>query len=531
MTRNRRSRHRLSGCLIAALLLAAPGAVGAEQASRPDILLITTDTLRFDHVGAYGYERARTRSIDSIARIAVRFTQAITPSPRTTPALASLMTGLWPQHHGSREVSDPFNNGTTLAEVLFQSGYATYGVSANWVAGRKQNFQQGFQGFVSMTRMTSRDRARFVTDTALALSQRAPKDKPLFLWTHYMDPHFPYNPPDSYAERPPAPTCMKMMRAVSGKRLRLAAVQGNHRGIGERTLADCQQLYDAEIGYMDGQIWRLLQGLESSGRLENVIIVFTADHGEAFGEAGLFYEHGGTVRDAVLRVPLLIAGPGIEPGIDDEIIRLEDLMPTILSLVGLPAHQLPPTDGVDLSWRLGRVPRPKGAQPVVAFAESGTILQTGTFSQPFEGRRADKNCVNGPRFSLCTRPDNGAGLYDRLEDPDLTQDVSAAHPDELAFLRAARERWPIGEARQRTARGRHYKLVEFPRLEGGYTRALYDLEVDPAESQDVIEEHREAAARLGVEFDAWSASIPTHEPPPERDEEQIEMLRALGYVD
>jgi arylsulfatase A-like enzyme len=311
--------------------------------------------------------------------------------------------------------------------------------------------QQGFQGFVSMTRMTARDRARFVTDTALQLSQRAPKDTPLFLWTHYMDPHFPYNPPESYYMdphfpynppesydgRPPAPTCMMMMRAVSKKRLRLAAVQGNHRGLGERTLADCTQLYDAEIGYMDSQIWRLLRGLESAGRFERVIIVFTSDHGEAFGEAGLFYEHGSTVHDGILRVPLLIAGPDLVPGVDDEVIRLEDLMPTILSLAGLPPNQLPPTDGVDLSWRLRRAPRPKGAQQVVALAESGTALHVRTFTQPFEGQRAGENCVNGPRFSLCTLPENGTGLYDRLEDPKLEKDVSAAHPEELAFLRAA----------------------------------------------------------------------------------------------
>jgi arylsulfatase len=533
MMPSRRSSHRLRGGLIAALLLTAPWASSsaAEKPSRPNILLITADTLRPDHLGAYGYARAKTRGIDAIAKIAVRFTQAITPSPRTTPAVASLMTGLWPQHHGSREVSDPFENGTTLAQVLLANGYATYGVSANWVAGRKQNMERGFQGFVSMTRNTTRDRARFVTDTALQLLQRAPKDTPLFLWTHYMDPHFPYNPPKSYEGKPAAPTCMKMMRAVSKKRLRLAAVQGNHRGLGERTLADCRQLYDAEIAYMDGQIWRLLRGLESAGRLERVIIVFASDHGEALGEAGLFYEHGSTVHDAILRVPLLITGPDVVPGVDDEVIRLEDVMPTILSLAGLPPNQLPPTDGIDLSWRLRRAPRPKGAQQVVALAESGTALHVQTFTQPFEGQRAGKNCVNGPRFSLCTLPEKGTGLYDRLEDPMLENDVSAAHPEELAFLSAARERWQLGEARQRAARNRRYKLVEFPRLEGGYTRALYDLKADPAESRNVIEEHPDVEARLSAELGAWSASIPSNAAPPERDEEQLEMLRALGYVD
>jgi len=228
------------------------------------------------------------------------------------------MTGLWPQHHGSREVADPFTDGTTLAEVLRKNGYANVGVSANWVASRKQNMQQGFHAFISMKRVKTDDRARFVTDRALELSRLTEKEKPLFLWVHYMDPHFPYNPPKSYRRTPPGKTCKQIMRAISDKKLRLGPVQGNREGIAERILEECS---------------------------------------------------------------------------------------------------------------------------------------------------------------------------------------------------------------------RRYKLVEFPQLTGGYARALYDLEADPAEVVNVIDEHSEVAARLSAELAAWSASIPTQAPPPERDQEQLEMLRALGYVD
>jgi arylsulfatase len=529
MTRSR----RLIGCLVPALLLAVTGVspAEAEKTSRPNIVLITADTLRWDHLGAYGYEAARTPAIDSIAGISVLFTQATTPFPRTTPALASLMTGLWPQHHGSREVADAFTDGTTLAEVLRQNGYASVGVSANWVASRKQNMQQGFNAFISMKRVKTDDRARLVTDRVLKLSRLAEKEKPLFVWAHYMDPHFPYKPPKIYKATPPGESCKKIMRAISDKKLRLGPVQGNRKGIAERILADCRQLYDAEIAYMDTQIGRLLKGLASDGRLENVIIVFTSDHGEAFGEGGLFYEHGSTLHDAILRVPLLITAPGVEARVDDEIIRLEDLMPTILSLAGLPASQVPATDGIDQSWRVRGEPRPESARDVVALAESGSALLIGAYSRSFEGQTAERNCVHGPRFSLCTLPKKDTKLYDRLEDPRLTVDVSEAHPEDLAILRAARERWQPGEERQRAARSRRYKLVEFPQLTGGYTRALYDLEADPAEEVNVIDEHPEVAARLGAELAAWSASIPVQAPPPERDEEQLEMLRALGYVD
>jgi arylsulfatase len=502
----------------------------AETPKPPNIILITGDTLRLDHLGAYGNKRAVTPAIDRLASISVRFTRASTPFPRTTPALASLMTGLWPQHHGSREVSDPFTNGTTLPQILVKNGYLTFGVSANWVASRKQNMQQGFHGFISMKRMKTDDRGKYVTDRALKLALMADKDKPLFLWAHYMDPHFPYNPPKSFGG-PPGTSCKKIMRAISKKKLRLSVVQGNRGGIGAKILPDCTQLYDAEIAYMDQQIGRLLRGLEGAGRLENVILVFAADHGEAFGEGGLFYEHGSTLHRAVMNVPLLITAPGVKPRVDEEIIRIEDLAPTILSLAGLPKSELPATDGVDQSWRLRPGPRPEGAQELIGLAESGSALLIGSFTEPFEGHRADHNCVHGPRYSLCTLKKKGTALYDREKDPQFTVDVSEQQPEHLAILRAARERWGLGEARQRAAWNRRYKLVEYPQLEGGYRRALYDLDADPAESANVIDAHPEVAAQLEAELRSWSASIPSDAPAPERDEEQLEMLRALGYVD
>jgi len=232
-----------------------------------------------------------------------------------------------------------------------------------------------------------------------------------------------------------------------------------------------------------------------------------------------------------MNVPLLITAPGVKAGVDHEIIRLEDLAPTILSLAGLPRSALPETDGVDQSWRLGAGPRPEGSAELIALAESGSALLIGTFSQPFEGHRAEQNCVHGPRYSLCTLPKKGTALYDREEDLKFSVDVSDEQPEHLAILRAARERWTLGEARQRSVWNRRHKLVEYPRLEGGYRRALYDLVADPAESENLIDAHPEVAARLDAELRAWTASIPSDAPPPERDEEQLEMLRALGYVD
>jgi arylsulfatase len=395
--------------LVCLILVAAPASIACAAvgaASRPNIVLITADTLRADHLGAYGYPKARTPAIDGMFKIGMRFDRALTPFPRTTPALASLMTGLWPQNHGSREVSDPFTKGTTLAQVLVKNGYAAYGVSANWVASRKQNMQQGFQGFISMKRMQTEDRGAYVTGRALKLSRRAPKDKPLFLWTHYMDPHFPYNPPKDFKGAPPGESCKKIMRAISKKKLRLAVVQGNRARLGERTLEDCRQLYDAEITYMDTQIARLLEGLTKAGRLENVILVFTSDHGEAFGDAGLYYEHGSTVHGSVLRVPLLIAAPGVKPGADAEVMRLEDLMPTILALAGIPKGEWPSMNGVDQGWRLGRAaPRAGRAGGVLRRAARAARHLHSALRGPEGGPTA---CTD--RDSRCARPKHGTAL-------------------------------------------------------------------------------------------------------------------------
>ncbi len=160
---------------------------------RPNIILITIDTLRADHVGAYGYAVGATPSIDRLAEQGRMFLQATTPFPRTTPAIASLFTGLQPYHHGSREIWQPFTRGTTLAEILQAEGYTTVGVSANPAAGGRQHLDRGFDAFVEADALPQ-DSAEHVVDAALELLQRVDAGRELFLWVHFMDPHFPYEP-------------------------------------------------------------------------------------------------------------------------------------------------------------------------------------------------------------------------------------------------------------------------------------------------------------------------------------------------
>ncbi len=500
------------------------------QAPPPSIVAITVDTLRWDGLGCNGSEPARTPRIDSLANAGTNFLQATTPFPRTTPALASLFTGLLPHRHGSREVMDPLLRGATLAELLSRRGYRTIGVSANHAAGPRVNLHRGFAEFF----LVNPPSAEVVTARALSLSKRVEAEEPFFLWAHYFDPHFPYLPPATFAQ-PEAPRCRSLMERLKRKELEKGAVQENHDGRSEQALEHCEQLYGSEIAYTDLQIGVLLDGLDESGRLENAIVVFTSDHGENLGEAGLFFEHGPNVHDASLRVPLIIAGPGLAMNrTDHDVARLEDLMPTLLGLAGVAQEDRPATDGLDLGPRLevdASAPVLEASIAQVAFAESGSSLVMPSVRPLVTGRALERHCINGERFSLCEEPGGKPMLFDHVVDPGLTRDVREAHPEEFEKLREAQKRWPPEHGRERAVRTPGFKLVEYPQLEGGYRRALYDLRSDPLELRDVSEAHPEVAETLGRYLDRYTAELPAPTTRPPRSFEQDEILRSLGYVE
>jgi hypothetical protein len=259
-------------------------------------------------------------------------------------------------------------------------------------------------------------------------------------------------------------------------------------------------------------------------------VVFTADHGENLGEAGLFYEHGPNVHDASLRVPLIVAGPSIRVGTDDAVFRLEDLMPTLLSLLGVPGRDALAFDGLDLSSRLGPWAWLGLGEDPIALAESGTMFQVKFSRNLVTGRRGGFSCLHHGAYSLCQRRGEAPELFDHDQDPGFTVDLSEAKPDVFRELLESSRIWPPESARERTARTTRFKLVEYPRLKGGYRSALYDLAADPSETRDVRDEYPEIAVRLQRFLDEWTAGLPREEPP-ERSREELEALRALGYIE
>jgi len=485
----------------------------------PDLVVLSVDTLRWDRLGYAGHGAAHTPHLDALAARGRVFTMATTPLPRTTPALASLQTGLRPHRHGSQEVGDPMEAETTLATLLQARGWATHGVSAIRVAGPEQKLDRGFSTFSVLHDA----RADAVTEAALAQARATRARDPLYLWVHYADPHFPYLPPEDAPLAVDGGRCRALgERSASGAFKRIGLFT-DREGLATAVRSQCLALYDAEISVVDRAIGALLAGLRELDR-PDPLVVFTADHGENQGEDGLFFEHGPNVHDASMRIPLVMAGAGIPPGTDTGVARLEDLLPTALGWLGL-GDQIPAAlDGVDLSGRL----RGEAGGPEWAVTESGSPLHLGLHDYPVSGRRT-RYCYNGERFSWC-RLGRRTGLFDRQADPSLSTDVSAEHPERVAAFERATQTWQPEGARQRTVRGARWKLVARPMLSGGYQRSLYDTEADPLAIQDVSEAQPEMMERLGAVLDGWQGELGDPEITP-RDEDDLELLRALGYVE
>jgi arylsulfatase A-like enzyme/Tfp pilus assembly protein PilF len=279
---------------------------GPRSVEPVDLLVITLDTTRADRIGAYGYAAARTPVIDRLAANGVRFEHAFAPNPTTLPSHTSLFTGLYPPSHGVRANGRYTLEGThaTLAESLAAAGYRTAAFIGAFPLDSRFGLDQGFGTYDDAVnprtktegRGTAERSAAQVTDSALAwLRGGSTVDDPVFLWVHYFDPHSPYAPPEP--------------------------LQG----------------YDGEITLVDTQIGRLLGAIEKTRGLDRTLIVLTADHGESLGDHGE-KTHGVFVYDATLRVPLVLTHPtlvGRPRVVDDAVVSLIDVVPTVLELLGV----------------------------------------------------------------------------------------------------------------------------------------------------------------------------------------------------
>jgi arylsulfatase A-like enzyme len=317
------------------------------------VVLITIDTLRADHLGAYGGSVA-TPKLDRLAAEGVVVENAYTSVPSTGPAHASLLTGRYPWNHGTLKNAIPMDpTRPTLADWLHQRGIATAAIVSSYILHPRFGFHQGFDSYrfepteEYLWRGKQRDRfwtrGEHTTRAANAwLTEHG--SEPFFLWLHYFDPHTPYHPPPGFAVDPKEPI------DLDGKRV---------RGTGKTKdqLRRAIRAYRGEVAYTDFQVGLVIERLRLLDLLHRTAVIVTADHGEGLGDHGAL-EHGVNVFDELVRVPLLIRAPGIPAGTRlAGVAQLEDLAPTILALYGAePPEEI---DGVDLlPWLRGEVDTP-----------------------------------------------------------------------------------------------------------------------------------------------------------------------------
>ncbi len=333
---------RAARSLLAGLMI---GSLGCA-AEPPDLLLVVTDTLRADRLGCYGYAARTSPELDAFATGAVLFERALAASSLTAPSHASIMTSRFVGQHaiGSHNGTSRLDGEPTLAGTLAAAGYDTAGFVGNFVLRRSTGLDTGFARYddelpdVEPNRPTYSERkAAETTDRALAwLAGRA--EAPIFLFVHYQDPHGPYLAPPPYDGRFPD------LAPEDGEPLPPLGAQEGPGGVpayqvvdGDQRPEAYQRRYAQEVAYFDESFGRLLRAVRARGR--PLVVAFTADHAESFGEAGYWFQHGHAATPELGRVPLLLEAPGLPPGRRDELVHHVDLMPTLLELAGVPAPE------------------------------------------------------------------------------------------------------------------------------------------------------------------------------------------------
>jgi len=318
---------------------------------RPDrggaglLLLITVDTLRADHVGAYGGPDL-TPSLDRLAAESEVFSSAYSTAASTCPSLASLMTSRYPEEvgiDGNSAVLDP--TAPSLAAWLRARGWQTGAVVSNFVLRRESGFDHGFEHYDDTlpdhesVRLAPERRAPATVDAALRLLDALGRTRrPVFLWVHYQDPHGPYSPPEALREQ-----YLAAEREAADGQVVLP-VATSESGVGaipmyqflqERTdPAFYRAGYKGEVALADEWIGRLLDGLRDRGLMKGATIIFAADHGEGMGEEDYWFAHGERLTEPLVHVPLFIRAPGRPGARRNDVVSLLDVFPTLAALVG-----------------------------------------------------------------------------------------------------------------------------------------------------------------------------------------------------
>ncbi len=423
-----RARRRLANIALvglSAVLVAGCPRGSATEDHAENVILISIDTLRPDHLGCYGHERPTSPAIDDLAASGVRFEDVTTSCPWTLPSHMSMLTGMYPSRHGVKnEVSRLRDDVPTLATRLAVRGFQTMGVVNSHFLADRHGLERGFESHSYVDEIigepdgsqTIPNRGDDITDQALDLLDQR-DGRPFFLFLHYYDVHTDFTPEAEFR----AQFVGAYDGPIDGSTQQLVAIRRANAQLPAPDLKHLRDLYDAEIRQLDDQIGRITRYLDQSGLRDNTLVVFTSDHGEEYQEHGSVL-HGRTYYQEVIAAPLIMSGPGVAAGVAvPEPVHLVDITPTILALLGLPARD--EDDGICLidHWR-DPDEIPKGR---VLFAEADWKNE-----QPDMGRmvRIGPHKLKYDRFTQETE------LYDLDADPFELVDLSSTEPERLEAL-------------------------------------------------------------------------------------------------
>ncbi|HEY8120534.1 MAG TPA: sulfatase [Myxococcota bacterium] len=453
--------------LVLALDAEKPGAIGfwgapvvrsaLPRAPLQGVIVILADTLRSDHLDAYGYARETAPVLRRLAAEGVLFRDAVAQASWTKVSMTSNHTSLYPSSHGVRNFADRLpDEAHTLAEAFRAAGFATFSSTANFFTGKLTHLEQGFEELHESAALASGESSKSAREQLDAVLPwlEAHREVPFFVYLHVTDPHSPY--------RPAAPYDTLFANAADGaqhglqqRELRKFITNPLMKAFGmplaselaasgidrEKYLAVDRAWYDGSIRAMDAEVGRLIERVRELGLAEQTLVVFTADHGEEFLEHGASF-HGRTNYGEVTRVPLVFWGPGRVAGgrVIEDAVEGIDVMPTLLELAAVPAQGAMQGQSLASLFAVGDAKRASRWSERPAISEH-RLDQSGL---PWTDREGTSIQAGGWKLIENSAP--GADipaveLYDARSDRLDAHDLAAAHPDIVARLHAQLTAW------------------------------------------------------------------------------------------
>lgn len=434
-------------------LTRGPIALGGASGDHPNLLIITIDTLRMDHLGCYGYFRDTSPNIDNLAAESLLFVGCHAPVAQTLPSHTSLFTGVYPREHGvvanlsqTAGLYAPSPRLQTLATALSGAGYHTAAVVSAEPVKRDTGLEIGFEFFSE-----PKDKKVFSDDaTRRAIDWLAcGPPEPFFLWVHYFDPHARYEPPAPFDKM--FQTDDRLERYLSDQGFEDEASKRANGGVKVKQTRQDINLYDGEIRYTDREIGRLIEAFHQSGLGDDLVLVLTADHGEGLGQHGL--PAHGNIWGEQLRVPLILRIPGEPPQRIERPLNTPDIIPTLAAL----APALPLEVFLSQATGVNRL-SPSGAERPLYAQLPGS-----------RNTMAEAILLGGWR--LIRDPKNGDRLYNLTEDPYELRNLIASEPVRAATLRDRLAAW----AAEQTERGRQNEAGKVIPMSTERKSALTDL--------------------------------------------------------